>query len=291
MTAIHQAGFVNIVGKPNVGKSTFMNAVVGEKLSIITSKAQTTRHRILGILNGENFQIIYSDTPGIIKPAYELHNRMMQFVEMSLEDADILLWIVEANDEVDADILQKIKRVEAPVFLLINKIDLVEPAIVQEKIAYWEAIHSFSKILPISALKKTNIQEVFDIILKALPEHPAYYEKDYMTDKPERFFAAEAIREKIFLNLQQEIPYCCEVIINSFKEEETIIRIQADILVERDSQKGIVIGRKGETLKKIGSQARKSIEAFFGKQVFLEQFVKVEPDWRNKKNMLEKLGY
>lgn len=291
MTAIHQAGFVNIVGKPNVGKSTFMNAVVGEKLSIITSKAQTTRHRILGILNGENFQIIYSDTPGIIKPAYELHNRMMQFVEMSLEDADILLWIVEANDEVDTDILQKIKRVEAPVFLLINKIDLVEPAIVQEKIAYWEAIHSFSKILPISALKKTNIQEVFDIILKALPEHPAYYEKDYMTDKPERFFAAEAIREKIFLNLQQEIPYCCEVIINSFKEEETIIRIQADILVERDSQKGIVIGRKGETLKKIGSQARKSIEAFFGKQVFLEQFVKVEPDWRNKKNMLEKLGY
>jgi len=291
MTAIHQAGFVNIVGKPNVGKSTFMNAVVGEKLSIITSKAQTTRHRILGILNGENFQIIYSDTPGIIKPAYELHNRMMQFVEMSLEDADILLWIVEVNDEVDTDILQKIKRVEAPVFLLINKIDLVEPAIVQEKIAYWEAIHSFSKILPISALKKTNIQEVFDIILKALPEHPAYYEKDYMTDKPERFFAAEAIREKIFLNLQQEIPYCCEVIINSFKEEETIIRIQADILVERDSQKGIVIGRKGETLKKIGSQARQSIEAFFGKQVFLEQFVKVEPDWRNKKNMLEKLGY
>ncbi len=288
----HKAGFVSIIGKPNVGKSTLMNQMVGERLSIITSKAQTTRHRIMGIINGEDYQVVYSDTPGIIEPLYALHQSMMQFVESSLEDADIVLWVTDIFEQYDEDhVVEKLKRLDAPIFLLINKVDLATQAQVEEKIQYWAENFSFKEIIPISALGNFNISKVFELILENIPFHPPYFPKDELTDKPERFFASEIIREKIFLNYKQEIPYSTEVVIEAFHEEETIIRIRAEILVERTSQKGIIIGKGGEALKKVGIAARKDLEAFFGKQVFLEQYVKVEDKWRIQPNKLKRFGY
>jgi GTP-binding protein Era len=296
VTTPHKAGFVNIVGKPNVGKSTLMNQMIGEKLSIISSKAQTTRHRIMGILNGDDFQIVYSDTPGIMQPAYELHKAMMDFVHTSIEDADVILLVTDMFDSPSVEeIVKPLRKATAKIILLINKIDLVAPEKVEEKKLFWqEALKDqieIAEILPVSALEGTNTAQIFDLIIKYLPEHPAYYDKEAITDKPERFFAAEMIREQIFVTYTKEIPYCCEVIITSFKDEPTILKVRAEILVERPTQKGILIGHQGEKLKKVGMEARKNMEKFFGKKVFLEQYVKVEPDWRNKKNLLDRLGY
>ncbi len=290
---IHKSGFVNIIGKPNVGKSTLMNKLVGENVSIITSKAQTTRHRILGMLNGEDFQIVYSDTPGILKPQYQLHKSMMQFVRLSVEDADVLLLMVEIFEKIDQELLDPVfRKTEGKIILLLNKIDLVkDPNEIEEKISIWKSYKDFDAIIPVSALKGTNLDKVFNEIINHLPIHPPYYPKDQFTDKPERFFASEIIREKIFQTYKQEVPYSTEVVISEFKEDETIIRMRAEIYVERNSQKGILIGKKGAALKKIGIEARKDMEAFFGKQVFLEQYVKVEKDWRRKKNKLSQFGY
>ncbi|MES2731543.1 MAG: GTPase Era [Bacteroidota bacterium] len=295
-TPTHKAGFVSIIGKPNVGKSTLMNVLVGEKLSIITSKAQTTRHRIMGILNGihegAEFQLVYSDTPGIIKPLYELHKSMMRFVHISLDDADVILFVTDIFEKHDEDdVIQKLKKIEAPIFLIINKIDMATEEQVQEKIVYWRDHFPTAEIIPISALKETNTVTLFNQILERLPVHPPYFPKDELTDKPERFFASEIIREKIFLNYKKEVPYSCEVIITEFKEKEDIIVIRSEILVERASQRGIIIGDQGKAIKKIGIQAREEMEKFFGKKVFLEQFVKIEPDWRNKANKLSNFGY
>ena len=289
----HKSGFVNIIGKPNVGKSTLMNKLVGENVSIITSKAQTTRHRILGMLNGEDFQIVYSDTPGILKPMYELHKSMMQFVKLSVEDADVLLLMVEIFEKIDQELLDPVfRKTEGKIILLLNKIDLVkDPKVIEEKISMWKSYKEFDAIIPVSALNGTNLDKVFNEIINHLPIHPPYYPKDQYTDKPERFFASEIIREKIFQTYKQEVPYSTEVVISEFKEDETIIRMRAEIYVERNSQKGILIGKKGAALKKIGTEARKDMEAFFGKQVFLEQYVKVEKDWRHKKNKLSQFGY
>lgn len=288
----HKAGFVSIIGKPNVGKSTLMNQMVGERLSIITSKAQTTRHRILGILNGEDFQIVYSDTPGIIKPKYELHKSMMRFVHTSLDDADVILFVTDIFEEFDEDdVIQKLKNAEAPVFLLVNKVDLAQQEEVEAKLAYWKEKVDAKEILPISALHDFNVKAVFELIMEHMPVHPPFFDKDTLTDKPERFFAAEILREKIFLNYKQEIPYSCEVNVESFKESDDIIKIRAIIMVERDSQKGILIGKAGSMLKKLGTQAREEMETFFQKKVFLEQFVKVVPNWRREKQKLNKFGY
>lgn len=289
----HKSGFVNIIGKPNVGKSTLMNKLVGENISIITSKAQTTRHRILGMLNGEDFQIVYSDTPGLLKPQYELHKSMMQSVRLSIEDADVLLLMVEVFEEVDKKLLDPIlRKTEGKIILLLNKTDLVkDPKELDEKTYLWKSYHNFDCIIPVSALEGTNLDLVFSEILKHLPVHPPYYPKGQLTDKPERFFASEIIREKIFQTYKQEIPYSTEVVITDFKEDETIIRMRAEIYVERNSQKGIIIGKQGASLKKIGIEARKDLEAFFDKQVYLEQYVKVEKDWRRKKNKLNQFGY
>ena len=289
----HKSGFVNIIGKPNVGKSTLMNKLVGENVSIITSKAQTTRHRILGMLNGDDFQIVYSDTPGILKPMYELHKSMMQFVKLSVEDADVLLLMVEIFEKIDQDLLDPVfRKTEGKIILLLNKIDLVkDPKVIEEKISMWKSYKEFDAIIPVSALNGTNLDKVFNEIINHLPIHPPYYPKDQYTDKPERFFASEIIREKIFQTYKQEVPYSTEVVISEFKEDEKIIRMRAEIYVERNSQKGILIGKKGAGLKKIGTEARMDMEAFFGKQVFLEQYVKVEKDWRRKKNKLSQFGY
>lgn len=293
----HKAGFVSIIGKPNVGKSTLMNVLVGERLSIITSKAQTTRHRIMGILNGKHqdtdFQLVYSDTPGIILPKYELHKSMMTFVHSSLEDADIILFVTDIFEKYDEDnVIDKLRRIDhVPVFLLINKIDLATDEQVQEKIAHWRERFPTQEIIPISALAQQNIGLIFDKVVERLPVHPPYFDKDELTDKPERFFAAEIIREKIFKNYKKEVPYSCEVAIVSFKEEERIIRISAEIYVERITQRAILIGHKGESIKKVGTQAREEMEQFFGKKVFLEQFIKVEPDWRQKAQKLKQFGY
>ncbi|MCF0049735.1 GTPase Era [Dyadobacter chenwenxiniae] len=292
----HRAGFVSIIGKPNVGKSTLMNVLVGERMSIITSKAQTTRHRIMGILNGKHedipFQLVYSDTPGVIKPAYKLHDSMMTFVKGSLEDADVVLFVAEIGEKVaDHEVLPLLKRADAPVVLVLNKIDLSDQEHVDLKMAEWEAAIQPDAIVPISALHQANIATLFDAVITRLPFHPPYFGEDELTDKPERFFASEMIREKIFLNYRQEIPYSSEVVITEFKERDDMIVIRAEILVERKSQKGIIIGEKGEMLKKIGTQARHDMEAFFGKKVFLEQHVRVEPDWRSKENKLRQFGY
>lgn len=290
--AAHKAGFVSIVGKPNVGKSTLMNALTGEKLSIITSKAQTTRHRIMGIVNGEDFQIVYSDTPGILEPKYELHRSMMKFVNFSLEDADVILFVTDIYEEYDENqMMKRINKTDVPVYLLLNKIDQADEAKVTEKLSYWKEKIKAKEYIPVSALEKFNLEKIFDLIMQHLPVHPPYYDKDEMTDKPERFFAAEIIREKIFLNYKKEVPYSTEVAIEEFKEEENIIRIRAQIYVERDTQKGIIIGHKGEMLKKIGMEARMDMEQFFNKKIFLETHVKVEPDWRNKVNKLKNFGY
>jgi GTP-binding protein Era len=288
----HKAGYVSIIGKPNVGKSTLMNQMVGERLSIITSKAQTTRHRIMGILNGPDYQIVYSDTPGIIQPKYELHRSMMRFVHSSLEDADIILFVTDLFEEYDEDdVINKLKHVQVPVLLLINKIDLAKEGDLEQKISYWQERMPGRKVIPISALQGLNIGEVFDIVLESMPQHPPYFPKDEMSDKPERFFAAEIIREKIFLNYKKEVPYSTEVAIMEFREDETIIRMRAEIYVERRTQKGIIIGKGGEALKKVGIQARQEMEAFFGKQVHLETFVKIQPDWRKHNTQLNRFGY
>ena len=288
----HKAGFVSIIGKPNVGKSTLMNALVGERLSIITSKAQTTRHRIMGMLSGENFQIIYSDTPGILKPEYKLHESMMSFVNSSFEDADVLLFVTDLYEKFEEEKqLTFLKDVQVPVILVMNKIDLAKGSQADDKIDYWKNLFEFEAVLKVSALEKLNTEELFRNIIELLPEHPEYFPKDTLTDKPERFFVDEIIREKIFKNYKKEIPYSCQVVTDSFKEDEDIIRIRAEIFVERKSQKGIIIGHKGEAIKKVGIEARKDLEAFFGKQVHLETFVKVEHDWRKKDLKLKRFGY
>lgn len=290
----HKAGFISLVGKPNVGKSTLMNRLVGENLSIITSKAQTTRHRIQGIFNGDHFQIVYSDTPGIIEPKYELHKSMMAYVETSLQDADVILFVTDLYEKFnEEEVIKKLNRLQTPIIVLINKIDLAKKQEdVEEKIAHWsEVLVNAHTILPVSAMEGFNLDKVFNLLLELCPEHPAYYPKDELTTRPERFFVSEIIREKIFMNYKKEIPYSCEVVVRSFKEEEKIIRISADILVERKSQKGILIGHQGSKLKQLGIMARASLEDFFQKQIYLETHVRVEEDWRKKSSKLDQLGY
>ncbi len=289
----HKSGFVNIIGNPNVGKSTLMNAMVGERLSIITSKAQTTRHRILGIVSGEDFQMVISDTPGIIKPAYALQESMMDFVKTALDDADVLLYMVEIGEKglKDEHFLEKIRSSRAPVLLLINKIDTTDQQELEAQVAYWGELVPNAEIYPISALERFNIQPVFDRILELLPEGPAFFDKDQLTDRPERFFVSEAIREKILKHYKKEIPYSVEIEVERFEESEDLIRIGAVIMVERDSQKGIIIGHKGAALKRVGSEARKDLEVFFDKKVFLELFVKVNKNWRSDPRQLRRFGY
>jgi len=289
----HKAGYINIIGNPNVGKSTLMNILVGERISIITNKAQTTRHRIMGIVNGDDFQMVFSDTPGIIKPAYEMQEAMMKFVKSAFEDADILLYIVEVGEKSlkDEKLFNHIKFSQVPLLLLINKIDKTTQTFLEEQVAYWQETLPQAEIIPISALENFNIEQVFNRLLALLPESPAYFPKDALTDKPERFFVNEMIREKIFLNYQKEIPYSVEIETEEFIEDETIIRIKAIIMVERDTQKGIIIGHKGEALKKVGIAARKDLETFFAKQIHLEMFVKVNKDWRRSNFQLKRFGY
>ena len=289
----HKAGFVNIIGNPNVGKSTLMNAFVGEKLSIITSKAQTTRHRILGIVNGDEFQVILSDTPGIIKPAYDLQSSMMDFVKSAFEDADLLLYMVEIGEKAlkDEQFFGKIKNSKIPVLLLLNKVDKASQELLEEQVQYWQQELPSVEIHPISALQNFNVKGVFERILELLPISPPYYPKDQLTDKPERFFVNETIREKILLNYKKEIPYAVEVETEEFLEDEEIIRIRSVIMVERDSQKGIIIGHKGSALKKVGVEARKDLEQFFDKQVHIELYVKVNKNWRNDTRQLKRFGY
>lgn len=292
----HRAGFISIVGKPNVGKSTLMNQLVGEKLSIITSKAQTTRHRIMGIVNGEtpdfDFQLVYSDTPGIIKPVYELHKSMMEFVHGSIEDGDVILFVTDIYEKYDEeDVIGRLKKTECPILLIINKIDLATEEDIQEKIAHWKGVFQPAEILTLSALNGEGVSNLMDRILTYLPAHPPYFPKDELTDKPERFFAAEIVREKIFLNYKKEVPYSCEVVITAFKESDDLIRVSSEIYVERSTQRAILLGHKGERIKKVGIEAREEMEKFFGKKVFLEQYIKVEPDWRQKKAKLMGFGY
>ena len=289
----HKAGFVNIIGNPNVGKSTLMNAFVGERLSIITSKAQTTRHRILGIVNGEDFQVILSDTPGIIKPAYELQESMMDFVKSAFEDADILVYMVEIGERElkDEAFFRKIVHAEIPVLLLLNKIDKSNQEQLEEQVGLWKEKVPNAEIYPISALEGFNVSEVFSRILELLPESPAFYPKDSLTDKPERFFVNEIIREKILLHYKKEIPYAVEIDTEEFFEEEKIIRMRSIIMVERDTQKGIIIGHKGNALKRVAVEARADLEKFFGKQVHLELYVKVNKNWRSNDRQLKRFGY
>jgi GTP-binding protein Era len=289
----HKAGFVNIIGNPNVGKSTLMNAFVGERLSIITSKAQTTRHRILGIVNGDDFQLILSDTPGIIKPAYEMQESMMNFVKSAFEDADVLIYMVEIGERElkDDSFFNKIIYAKIPVLLLLNKIDTSNQEQLEEQVKFWQEKVPNAEIFPISALQNFNVPEVFGRIIELLPESPAYYPKDTLTDKPERFFVNETIREKILLHYKKEIPYSVEIETEEFIEDENIIRIRALIMVERDTQKGIIIGHKGEALKRVGVEARADLEKFFGKQIHLEMYVKVNKNWRSNANQLRRFGY
>ena len=293
---MHRSGFVNIVGNPNVGKSTLMNALVGERLSIITSKAQTTRHRILGIVNGEDFQMVYSDTPGVLSPNYRLQEKMLEFSRSALVDADVLLYVTDVTDSADrnADFLAKVKKMASAgtrVFLIINKIDLTTQETLENLVAFWQNQLPEAEIFPISAQERFGVAQLFDAIKNALPEGPAFFPKDQLTDKSERFFVNEIIREKILLNYDKEIPYSVEVEVESFLEEDDIIRISAVIYCERDSQKGIIIGKAGSALKRVGSQARKDIEEFFQKQVFLQLYVKVDRDWRSNTGRLKHYGY
>ena len=291
----HRAGYVAIVGKPNVGKSTLMNQLVGERLSIITAKAQTTRHRILGIINGPDFQLIYSDTPGIIQPKYELHQRMMGFVHSSLEDADVVLFVTDIYEQYDEEpVVQRLRRLalDRPVLLLVNKVDQATQEEVETKLAYWKAhFPEATELIPLSALEGFGVEYVFSEIKARLPVHPPFYPKDELTDKPERFFASEMVREQIFINYKKEIPYSCEVVVDEFKETDDIIRLRATILVERDSQKGIIIGEGGKMLKRVGIGARKAMEGFLLKQVHLETHVKVDADWRSNAQRLKRFGY
>ncbi|MFK8298726.1 GTPase Era [Capnocytophaga cynodegmi] len=290
---MHKSGFVNIIGNPNVGKSTLMNAFVGERLSIITSKAQTTRHRIFGIVSGDDFQIVFSDTPGIIKPAYELQHSMMDFVKSALEDADILIYMVEVGEKQlkDEAFFSKINKMNVPILLLINKIDKSSQEELENQVAYWKEQVPKAEIFPISALEGFQTAEVFNRIVELLPESPPFFPKDQLTDKPERFFVNEIIREKILLNYKKEIPYAVEVETEAFVESEQIIHIRSVIMVERETQKGIIIGHKGEALKKVGTQARADLEKFFGKQIHIEIFVKVNKDWRSNTRQLRRFGY
>ena len=290
---MHKAGFVNIIGNPNVGKSTLMNAFVGEKLSIITSKAQTTRHRIFGIVSGDDFQIVFSDTPGIIKPSYALQASMMDFVKSAFEDADILIYMVEIGEKElkDEVFFNRINKLEVPVLLLINKVDTSDQSTLEEQVAYWKEKVPRAEIFPISALRNFQTEIVFNRIIELLPESPAFFPKDQLTDKPERFFVNEIIREKILLHYKKEIPYSVEVETESFADSETIIHIRSVIMVERESQKGIIIGHKGEALKRVGVEARTDLEKFFGKQIHLELFVKVNKDWRSNARQLRRFGY
>lgn len=289
----HKAGFVNIVGNPNVGKSTIMNVLVGERISIITSKSQTTRHRILGIVNGEDFQIVYSDTPGVVKPTYKLQEAMLRYSKSALVDADVILYVTDVKEKPDKnqEFLDAVKQTNAPTILIINKIDLSNQTEVEELVAAWHERLPKAEIYPAAALHKFNLENILSRIQDLLPESPPYFDKDALTDKPERFFVTEIIRGKILENYQKEIPYAVEPEVEVFTEEEKIIRISVKIHVERDSQKGIIIGQKGLALKKIGIEARKELEAFFDKKVFLEMFVTVSKDWRNKLPKLKSFGY
>lgn len=290
---MHKSGFVNIVGNPNVGKSTLMNLLVGEKVSIITSKAQTTRHRILGIVNTDEYQIVYSDTPGVLRPNYKLQESMLNFSESALSDADVLLYMTDVVEKIDKneEFLKKVQGVEAPILLLINKIDQTNQKELEALVLRWKELLPNAEIYPISALNKFNADVVKKRIIDLIPESPPYFEKDALTDRPARFFVTEIIREKILLYYQKEIPYSVEVVVEEFKEEKDIINIRALIIVERDTQKGIVIGHQGAALKKLGTMARKDIERFFDKKVFLQIFVKVEKDWRSRDNILRQFGY
>ena len=290
---MHKSGFVNIVGNPNVGKSTLMNRLVGERISIITSKAQTTRHRILGIVNTEEYQIVYSDTPGVLRPNYKLQESMLGFSESALNDADVLLYMTDVVEKTDKNeaFLSKVQKVEAPVLLLINKVDLSNQKELEELVTKWSQLLPKAEIYPLSASNNFYVDTIKNRILELLPESPPFFEKDALTDRPARFFVTEIVREKILLYYQKEIPYSVEVVVEEFKEEEKIINIRVLIIVERDAQKGIIIGNKGAALKKVGTMARKDIERFFDKKVFLQMFVKVEKDWRNRDNILRRFGY
>lgn len=290
---MHKSGFVNIVGNPNVGKSTLMNALVGERISIITSKAQTTRHRILGIVNGEDFQIVYSDTPGVLKPNYKLQESMLNFSTSALSDADVLLYVTDVFDTYDKNVefIEKVKMNSAPILLIINKIDLIDEEKLIVLVDKWKEYLPTAEIYPVSAINKFNVDNLFSRIKSLLPDSPPFFDKDQLTDKPARFFVTEMIREKILMNYEKEIPYSVEVEVEQFQEDERLIRINAVIYVERDSQKGIIIGHGGKSLKKVGTEARKDMEVFFEKKVFLELFVKVEKDWRNKDLKLKGFGY
>lgn len=288
----HKAGFVSIVGKPNAGKSTLMNKLVGEKMSIITSKAQTTRHQIIGIVNTDDYQIVFTDTPGIIKPAYTLQESMMGFVQGSLIDADVILLVTDINERYDeSDVIRKLQKAESPVAVLINKIDKSTEEDVKAKITHWQETLNPDAIFAISALHGHNTDAIMQFVLDKLPVHPPYYDKDVLTDKNERFFVSEIIREKVFKLYDKEIPYSTEVVVNSFKEEPGITRISAEVIVERDSQKNIMIGKGGSMIKKVGTYAREDMEEFLQTKVFLELFVKVIPDWRSRKNYLKSFGY
>lgn len=289
----HKSGFVNIVGNPNVGKSTLMNRLVGERISIITSKAQTTRHRIMGIVNTDDMQIVYSDTPGVLRPNYKLQESMLNFSESALDDADVLIYVTDVIETIDKneEFLQQVKKVKCPILLLINKIDQTDQTKLEALVQEWSGILPQAEIIPIAALSNFNVNYVKQRVEELMPESPPYFEKDALTDKPARFFVTEIIREKILLYYQKEIPYAVEVVVEMFKEEDDLIHIKALIICERDSQKGIIIGHGGQALKKVGAMARKDIERFFGKKVFLEMFVKVEKDWRNRDKMLRAFGY
>jgi GTP-binding protein Era len=292
MSPSFKAGFVSIVGKPNVGKSTLMNKLVGEQLSIATPKAQTTRHRIMGILNTDQYQIVYSDTPGILEPKYALHDAMMTYVKVSLEDADLILLVVELGEKYDALLFDRFKRIQTPILLVLNKIDQAKGSQVHDKILHWkEHLPNVTMAMAVSAKNGENTDELLKTIIEMMPEHPAFFPQDEYTDRSERFFASEIIREKIFLNYEQEVPYSTEVAITEFKEEEAIIRMRAEIFVERDSQKGIIIGKAGSALKKLGTDARKDLEVFFQKKIFLETHVKVADNWRKQQNKLRQFGY
>jgi GTP-binding protein Era len=292
-TKRHRAGFVNIIGNPNVGKSTLMNALVGEKLSIVTAKAQTTRHRIMGIVNGDDYQIVYSDTPGILKPNYRLQQSMMNFVDTAIGDADIILYVTDTIEKGDKneEYISKLQKIECPVVLVINKIDISSQDQVLELIGWWKEQLPNAIIFPASAQEKFNLDNIFDAIVGNLPYAPAWYDKDVFTDKNLRFFASEIVREKIFLNYKEEIPYSCEVVVEEFKEGAERYDISAVIYVMRDTQKGIIIGKGGQSLKKVGTQARIDMEDFFQKKVFLSLYVKVDPDWRESKKELRRFGY
>ena len=289
----HRSGFVNILGNPNVGKSTIMNALVGEKLSIITSKAQTTRHRIMGIVNGEDFQIVYSDTPGILRPKYKLQETMMNFVNSAISDADLILYVTDVLERTadEGEYIDKIKGSGIPVIIAVNKVDLTNQGDLEKIVESWHLAFPDSPVIPISALKNFNLDSLLNSVLAKLPESPPYFPKDQLTDKYERFFASEIIREKVLINYKKEIPYSVEIEIESFKDEKDIIKIRALIHVTRDSQKGIIIGHKGSMLKRVGTEARHDMEDFFRKKIFLELYVKVTKDWRDKPLVLKRFGY